>query len=69
MLNEEKWRWPELVGMDGEQAAKKIQQENLSLYVILMPRGEIRASTDFVPDQVRVFVDHCGKVNLIPRIR
>ncbi|KAG6571497.1 hypothetical protein SDJN03_28225, partial [Cucurbita argyrosperma subsp. sororia] len=60
--------WPELVGKDGEEAVKIIQQENPSLDVILMPRGQKWATRDYGPYRVRVFNDDYGKVNSIPRI-
>nr|CAA57203.1 Pumpkin Fruit Chymotrypsin Inhibitor [Cucurbita maxima] len=64
----EKSSWPELVGEDGEEAVKIIQQENPSLDVILMPRGQNWATLDCRPNRVRVFNDESGKVNSIPRI-
>nr|CAA57307.1 Pumpkin fruit trypsin inhibitor [Cucurbita maxima] len=64
----EKLSWPELVGKDGEEAVKIIQQENPSLDVILMPRGQNWATKDYRPNRVRVFNDDSGKVNSIPRI-
>ena len=60
--------WPELVGRDAEEAVKIIQQENPSLDVILMPRGQNFATLDYRENRVRVFNDNNGNVSSVPRI-
>ena len=62
-----KKEWPELVGMDGEEAAKKIREENPGLDVSVLQVGS-PVTLDFRTDRVRIFVDCNGKVAQPPTI-
>ncbi len=53
---EGKREWPELVGLDGEEAVKIIQGENADLNVIMMDNNRPQ-TRDLRPNRVRVLVD------------
>jgi hypothetical protein len=49
-------QWPELIGLNGEDAKKKIEAENQTLHVQVL---ELNApcTRDYRLDRVRIFVD------------
>ncbi|KAI0519135.1 hypothetical protein KFK09_006575 [Dendrobium nobile] len=59
--------WPELLGLTGEEAKKRIKEENpaLDLHVV-GPDGMVTA--DFRSNRVWIWVDSEGKVNRTPSI-
>lgn len=57
--------WPELVGLRGEVAAKRIEDENKGYEVILVHPGE-GVTRDFRTDRVFIFVNDQGYVEKIP---
>lgn len=63
-----KKEWPELVGKDGQEAAKIIKEENPCLKeVIVLPDGS-QVTQDYRTDRVRIFVDCNDKVVRTPVI-
>ncbi|XP_058086547.1 glu S.griseus protease inhibitor-like [Magnolia sinica] len=59
--------WPELVGVDGQAAATKIERESCHVNAIILLDGTL-VTFDFRCDRVRVWVDHKGKVIREPQI-
>ncbi|GLJ42704.1 hypothetical protein SUGI_0885360 [Cryptomeria japonica] len=59
--------WPEVVGMLGEEAKKKIESENSDLTVVILPEGSF-VTADFNNKRVRVFVDSNSIVTKTPKI-
>ncbi|EWM21885.1 subtilisin inhibitor [Nannochloropsis gaditana] len=57
--------WPELVGMDGEDAKKQITADMPGLNVIVLPKNS-PCTMDYRLERVRVFVDEEGKVVVAP---
>ncbi|KMT10315.1 hypothetical protein BVRB_5g120660 [Beta vulgaris subsp. vulgaris] len=64
---QEKTQWPELVGENGNEAAKIIEKENPCLHAIVLLIGSI-VTHDYRADRVRIFVDCNGIVGPIPII-
>ncbi|KAJ6736211.1 SERINE PROTEASE INHIBITOR POTATO INHIBITOR I-TYPE FAMILY PROTEIN [Salix viminalis] len=60
--------WPELVGINGEVAAKIIASENPKVRVSIVEEGML-VSMEISCDRVRVWVDKNGIVKDIPEIR
>ncbi|KAG6774568.1 hypothetical protein POTOM_021926 [Populus tomentosa] len=60
--------WPELVGINGEAAAKIIESENPKVRVSIVEEG-MMVTQDIRCDRVRVWVDKNGIVKDIPSIR
>ncbi|KAL9357929.1 hypothetical protein Peur_051182 [Populus x canadensis] len=60
--------WPELVGINGEVAAKIIESQNPKVRVSIVEEGMI-VSQEIRCDRVRVWVDKNGIVKDIPSIR
>ncbi|WJX12037.1 hypothetical protein P8452_02577 [Trifolium repens] len=59
--------WPEVVGMDGDEAAKKIERENEKVDAIVVPVGYV-VIMDFRCNRVWVWVDKHGIVTRVPKI-
>jgi len=59
--------WPEVVGISGEDAKKKIEAEYPDLKVLIMSENSI-FTADYNVKRVRVFVDSNGKVTKTPII-
>ncbi|KAI5571423.1 hypothetical protein POPTR_011G110100v4 [Populus trichocarpa] len=59
--------WPELVGINGEVAAKIIVRENPKVRAGIVKEG-MMVTMDFRCDRVRVWVDKYGIVKDIPQI-
>ncbi|KAJ6376313.1 PROTEIN putative EXPRESSED-RELATED [Salix viminalis] len=59
--------WPELVGINGEVAAKIIVRENPKVGAAIVKEG-MMVTMDFRCDRVRVWVDKYGIVKDIPQI-
>lgn len=59
--------WPQVVGISGEDAKKKIEAENPYLKVLIMSENSI-FTADYNVKRVRVFVDSNGKVAKTPII-
>ncbi|KAL3839494.1 hypothetical protein ACJIZ3_024085 [Penstemon smallii] len=60
--------WPEVVGLSGEEAKIKIEEEmpnGSQIYVV--PSGSF-VTMDLRSDRVRIFIDSSGKVSYPPRI-
>uniref|UniRef100_A0A9I9CCF5 Proteinase inhibitor-like n=1 Tax=Cucumis melo TaxID=3656 RepID=A0A9I9CCF5_CUCME len=62
-----KFKWPEVVGMKGQQAKSKIEKDVSFVTVILLAPGTIRID-NFCCNRVFVYLDDNGKVNQIPII-
>ncbi|KAJ6998549.1 hypothetical protein D5086_011440 [Populus alba] len=60
--------WPELVGINGEAAAKIIESENPKVRVSIVEEG-MMVTQEIRCDRVRVWVDKNGIVKDIPSIR
>ena len=61
-------KWPQLVGMPGEQAKAIIIKENPSLTrVDILPDGSM-VTMDYREDRVRIFVDEAGNVVGTPSV-
>ena len=59
--------WPELVGMDGEEAKAKLQELEPEKNIILVPAGS-GVTRDYRPNRIRIFLDKDGKVTRTPII-
>lgn len=62
-----KREWPELVGLTGEEAEKKIKEEKAGAHVQLV-QSSCFLTMDYREDRVRVYLDESGKVERPPRI-
>ena len=61
-------KWPEVVGLTGENAAEAIQKSRPDLrQVTVIPEGSM-VTRDMRFDRVRVFVNDDGKVVTTPRV-
>jgi len=68
LLDTGKSSWPELVGINGEVAAKIIESENPKVRVSIVEEG-MMVTQEIRCDRVRVWVDKNGIVKDIPSIR
>ncbi|KAH7517337.1 hypothetical protein FEM48_Zijuj09G0052800 [Ziziphus jujuba var. spinosa] len=59
--------WPELVGEKGEEAARKIEQQNRNVKAIFILEGS-PVSKDFSCNRVRVWVNQSGIVTQVPLV-
>ena len=60
--------WPELVGVKGEVAEKKVKEENPSIKsTVIVAEGSF-VTLEFRCDRVRVWVDEKGFVTKVPKI-
>ncbi|RHN80084.1 putative proteinase inhibitor I13, potato inhibitor I [Medicago truncatula] len=59
--------WPEVVGMDGDEAVEKIERENHRVNAIVVPEGSL-VPMNFKCTRVWVWVDKEGKVFRVPKI-
>lgn len=59
--------WPDLVGLTGEEAKKRILSQQPELKVHILEPGSCYTA-DFRKDRVRIHVDEQGKVQNPPRI-
>ncbi|KAJ9543573.1 hypothetical protein OSB04_023280 [Centaurea solstitialis] len=66
-VNSRKDSWPELVGLKGEDAAKKIEQQNSHVKAIVLLDGT-PTTRDFRCNRVWVWVDSHGIVLRPPKI-
>ncbi|CAH2046528.1 unnamed protein product [Thlaspi arvense] len=62
-----KTSWPELVGINGDEAASVIKSDEPSLEVVVL-LGGTPVSMDFVFERVRVWVDSDRIVIRVPRV-
>jgi hypothetical protein len=63
-----KREWPELVGTDGNVAARTIQGENPSIEQVTVLPQDAMVTMDYVPTRVRIFVNEDNnKVARTPR--
>ncbi|KAL7566100.1 hypothetical protein ACA910_003875 [Epithemia clementina (nom. ined.)] len=61
-------RWPDLLGVSGEEAKAIIIKENPTLStVVIIPEGSM-VTMDYRTDRVRIFVKEDGTVATIPMI-
>ncbi|KDP36378.1 hypothetical protein JCGZ_08647 [Jatropha curcas] len=65
MCSPGKTSWPELLGENGKAAAALIEKENKDLHAIVLKEGT-PVTMEFRWDRVRVWVDECGVVILVP---
>ena len=64
-----KTEWPELVGLDGEEAKRKVMEERSDLSTIQIVPNNSMVTMDYREDRVRIFVDpKTNKVTKPPRI-
>ncbi|KAH7577636.1 hypothetical protein ACOSQ2_001397 [Xanthoceras sorbifolium] len=61
-----KTSWPEMVGKNGEEAAAKIERENVNVDAIVLLDGT-PVTMDFNCNRVWVWVNRHGKVTRVPR--
>lgn len=59
--------WPELVGVEGEEAAATIERENRNVTAIIVLDGST-VTADIVCTRVRVWVNTDGIVVRAPRV-
>ncbi|KAI3857788.1 hypothetical protein MKX03_033916 [Papaver bracteatum] len=59
--------WPELVGYNGETAARIIERQNHNVNAIVLPDGTV-TTQEVRCDRVWVWVDKAGKVIRTPKI-
>ncbi|XP_008777397.2 glu S.griseus protease inhibitor-like [Phoenix dactylifera] len=59
--------WPELVGVEGKEAAKIIERENPAVNAIIVTVGE-SVIQNFLCGRVWVWVNEDGKVARVPKI-
>ncbi|KAM6565194.1 hypothetical protein CsatB_025192 [Cannabis sativa] len=59
--------WPELVGKNGDEAAKTIGKENGNVMAFVILEGTI-VTKEFSCERVRVWVNHSGIVIQVPKI-
>ncbi|KAL5712427.1 hypothetical protein ACHQM5_014602 [Ranunculus cassubicifolius] len=62
-----KEEWPELLGVYGKVAVRKITEDNSKLSVSIVKEGML-VTADYRCDRVRVWVDKNGFVKQVPRI-
>ncbi|KAM6565196.1 hypothetical protein CsatB_025194 [Cannabis sativa] len=60
--------WPELVGKNGEEAVKIIEEENENVKAVVILKGSI-VTQDINCQRVRVWVNDYGIVTSVPNIR
>lgn len=58
--------WPELIGVDAEEAKAQILKDDPNLKVIVVPPGNMAVTMDYRPDRVRIFTAEGGKVSRAP---
>ncbi|XP_024023749.1 proteinase inhibitor [Morus notabilis] len=59
--------WPELLGKNGEEAAKQIEKENKNVDAKVILEGTA-VTKDFRCDRVWVWVNNYGTVTEVPRV-
>ncbi|KAL3845165.1 hypothetical protein ACJIZ3_002568 [Penstemon smallii] len=57
--------WPELVGMDADEAANVIEQENPLVTILILPKGSIGID-NFCCNRVRIYFNIHKKVAVMP---
>jgi len=62
-----KTSWPEVEGLPGEAATRKILADRPGLHVIVLPVGSV-VTADFDIKRVRVFVNKIGNVAQVPKV-
>lgn len=62
-----KTSWPEVEGLPGEVAKRKILADRPGLHVIVLPVGSV-VTADFDIKRVRVFVNKIGNVAQVPKV-
>jgi hypothetical protein len=67
MTGENKSSWPELVGLSGEAAKTRLEQEMPAMKVQVVPYGSM-VTEDYREDRVRIYLDDQGKVVKAPEI-
>mmetsp|Transcript_17139 Transcript_17139/g.35265 ORF Transcript_17139/g.35265 Transcript_17139/m.35265 type:complete len:109 (-) Transcript_17139:107-433(-) len=60
--------WPEVVGLDGVEAAEVIQKARPDLRIVTVVPHDAMVTRDMRFDRVRVYVDAGGKVVRAPRV-
>eukprot|EP00934_Nitzschia_sp_Nitz4_P005946 Nitzschia sp. Nitz4//scaffold18_size181773//65842//66195//NITZ4_001913-RA/size181773-processed-gene-0.14-mRNA-1//1//CDS//3329540005//5936//frame0 len=66
IMQDQPTSWPELVGMDGEEAKASIEADT-DYKVYILKQGAM-VTMDYRTDRVRIFVDTDGKVASTPRV-
>lgn len=59
--------WPELVGIAGEEAERRIKEQIPGVTVHKIPQGNF-VTMDFRTNRVRIFVDSAGNVARPPQV-
>ena len=62
-----KTSWPELVGVDGQDAKTELEEQEPDKKIILVPEGRM-VTMDYRTDRIRLFLDGDGKVARTPII-
>mmetsp|Transcript_93180 Transcript_93180/g.268188 ORF Transcript_93180/g.268188 Transcript_93180/m.268188 type:complete len:131 (-) Transcript_93180:30-422(-) len=57
--------WPELVGLDGQEAKAKLEEQEPDKKIFLIPEGRM-VTMDYRTDRIRIFLDGDGKVSRAP---
>jgi hypothetical protein len=67
MTGKNKSSWPELVGLSGDAAKTRLEQERPGMEVQVVPDGSM-VTMDYREDRVRIYTDGQGQVVKAPRI-
>eukprot|EP01018_Ginkgo_biloba_P023501 Gb_02515 [translate_table: standard] len=63
-----KQAWPELYGVDAEQAKQVIESQNVYVIGIILPKGTI-VTTDYNCHRVWIFIERdTGNVASVPKV-
>jgi Potato inhibitor I family len=60
--------WPQLVGMDGDEAAAQLEAAYPDKYDIFVLNEDSIVTMDYLTDRIRIFVNDANVVTLVPRI-
>lgn len=66
-LSGHKFRWPELLGQDGQKAKATIERDNPLVTVVVLPPGRVGFG-DYCCNRVYLLIDKNGKVFQIPYV-
>ena len=62
----QKKEWPELVGLNGEEAEKRVKHDDPTVQTQIIEE-DMMYTADYRLDRVRIFVDNAGKVSRPPK--
>jgi hypothetical protein len=66
MADKNKTSWPELIGLSGEAAKTRLEEENPGKEVDVVPDGSM-VTMDYREDRIRIYTDGEGKVVKAPK--